>query len=210
MTNPVLPFAAGIVGAGFAAVVLRGARRPETFAWGAGLACFSVASFVEAAVASQGWTVPLYRLYFPLTAVLVGLLGTGTLYLSRDRRWGHAMLAVVLVGGLVAGVGQFFVPLEDAVLAEEGVDAGLGAVHGPPRWAAAVVNVVGGLALIFGAVLSWWRRRVPGLLFIAVGALLPFAGGSLSSLGISDERIVLQALGIFVMFLGFFALRKSP
>src|SRR5581483_10576273 len=68
----------------------------------------------------------------------------------------------------------------------------------------------GGLALIVGALWSWWRTRRAGVLLIGLGAMLPFAGGSLSDLLHADVRVLLQLLGIVVMFAGFLQGREVP
>ena len=81
--------------------------------------------------------------------------------------------------------------------------AGLGAIGGAPRALAVALNVAGGLALIGGSLLSWWKTRALGVLLIAVGAMAPFVGGSLSSLGALNVRVLFQFVGIALMFAGF-------
>jgi len=75
----------------------------------------------------------------------------------------------------------------------------------PARLASLVMNVAGGLALVGGALWSWWQTRAAGLLLIGLGALLPFMGGTLSTLGLGQARIAAQFLGILVMFAGYLA-----
>lgn len=188
----------------------RSRQRLHQLAWAAGLALYAAASFVEAYVAARGWTPGLYRAYFPMAALLVGLLGLGTMYLVPDHRVGHVFAVFVLLAGLGAAVGQFAAPLDAALLQAEGESAGLGAVGGFPRYAAAALNIGGGLALIVGALGSWWSSRNAGVLLIGLGALLPFAGGGLSSLGTLDARVLLQLAGIAVIYAGFKLSFRGP
>ena len=80
----------------------------------------------------------------------------------------------------------------------------------PARWSFLLLNIVGGLALIGGAFVSYQRTRRTGVLLIAVGAALPFLGGSLETVGGLDARVLLQLIGISVMFAGFLQGREVP
>lgn len=224
-----VPALAGAIGLAFSAVVARqwhAKRRPQDLAWTVGLAAYGAASLIEAWVAVHGWTTPLYRAYFPLAASLVGLLGLGTVYLAaKEPRWGHAFLAFVLAATAVAAGAQLLTPFApDAPFTAtvEGVeitqpadawgeDLGAKAVpfSNPARVASLLLNVVGGLVLVAGAVAAFARTRRTGVLLIGLGALLPFAGGSLSTLGALNARITLQLAGIVVMFAGFLAASRA-
>jgi hypothetical protein len=213
-SDGLLPLLAGVLSAAFAALVWRGyarSRRPHQLAWGAGLTAYALASLIEAWVAYRSWSVPLYRAYFPLAAATVGLLGVGTIYLLGARRGAHAFATLILALLAVALLGQLLVPVTPAGLAGRGNDLGAAPIPFPNagRIAFLVVNVVGGLALIVGAVWSWWRTRRLGVLLIGLGAMLPFAGGSLQTLALLDDRVVLQFLGIAVMFAGYLQGREA-
>lgn len=219
-----VPLLAGLVAGVFAAKVwgqwsVR--RRPHQLAWATGLTLYAVATLLDAYVATEGWSVGVYRLFFAVAASNVGFLGLGTVLLARSGAWGRAFALVVVALALVAALGQLAVPLdaqqpvtiegETRPLAAWGSDLGARPVpfpH-PARLAFLSLNVLGGLALIGGALLSWWQTRRAGVLLIAVGALLPFLGGSLSTLFALDLRVVLQFLGIGVMFLGYVRGRES-
>lgn len=225
----VVPFLAGLVASLFAARVwgqwsIR--RRPHQLAWASGLTLYAVATFVDAYVAAGGWSVAAYRVFFAAAAGNVGLLGLGTLLLARTAWGGRFFGALVLAGFLVAALGQFAIPLsveapvgtcvEDSgppcrSLREWGTELGAKAIpwSSPARWAFLILNVVGGLALIGGALLSWWQTRAPGVLLIGLGAMLPFLGGSLSTVQIVDMRVLMQLLGIVVMFLGYLRAREA-
>ena len=202
-TGWVVPLLAGAIAALFAARVwgqwsVR--RRPHQLAWAAGLTLYAIATFIDAYVAEEGWNIPAYRLFFFVAAANVGLLGLGTILLVRSGTWGRVFAILVVAGALVAGLGQFAVPLDGVAL--DGTAKHIPFPQ-PARIAFLVLNIVGGLALIGGAVLSWWKTRQAGVLLIGAGALLPFAGGSLSTVHVVDMRVVLQFLGIVVMFVGY-------
>lgn len=219
----IVSFLAGAIAALFAAKVwgqwsVR--RRPHQLAWATGLTLYSAAALVDAWVAAEGWTVTSYRLFFALAAANVGFLGLGTVLLSRTGWAGRLFAAFVIGGAVIAAVGQLAVPLsmdKPVGLCVEDMDGDckrlrdwdneLGAKaipwSSPARWAFLLLNVVGGLALIGGAILSWWQTRALGVLLIGAGAMLPFLGGSLSTLFAIDLRVLMQFLGIAVMFLGY-------
>lgn len=219
-----VPLLAGVVAGVFAAKVwgqwsVR--RRPHQLAWATGLTLYAVATLVDAYVATEGWSVGAYRLFFAVAASNVGFLGLGTILLARSGLWGRGFALVVVALALVAALGQFSVPLdarqpvtidgETRAFAEWGSDLGAKPIEfpHPARIAFLVLNVVGGLALIGGALLSWWQTRRAGVLLIAAGALLPFLGGSLSTLFAVDLRVLMQLLGISVMFVGYMRGREA-
>lgn len=219
------PFLAGLVGAVFAAKVwgqwsVR--RRPHQLAWGLGLSMYALASLVDAYVLYAGWTIPAYRLFFALAAGNVGFLGLGTVLLARSGAFGRAFAIFVVAAFAVAALAQFAVPLAaDTPVAIEGETRPLvawGTELGakpipfpqPARVAFLLLNVVGGLALIGGALLSWWQTRASGVLLIGAGAMLPFLGGSLSTLLDLDVRPLMQLAGIGVMFAGYLRGREAP
>ena len=218
----VFPFLAAMVGALFAARVWgqwSARRRPHQLAWALGLTAYAAASLIEAYVSTRPWTVGLYRAYFPLASVNVGLLGLGTVLLARQDARTAVFAALLGLCAIFATLGPMMIPLspdqpvtvevdgheETRPLAEWGTDLGAKAVPFPQpgRIGFLLLNVLGGLALIVGALLSWRQTRRPGVLLIGVGALLPFLGGSLSNLAGVDLRIALQLAGITLMFVGF-------
>lgn len=212
----VVPLLAGVVAGLFASRVwgewsIR--RRPHQLAWATGLTLYALATLIDAYVSYQGgWSVPTYRLFFAVAAGNVGFLGLGTILLARSGWFGRAFGILVVIGALVAALGQFAVPLTQADLAG-GSELGAKAIpfSTPARWAFLLLNVVGGLALIGGAILSWWQTRRNGVLLIGAGAMLPFPGGTLSTFFDLDVRVLLQFLGIAVMYVGYLRGREpSP
>ena len=205
----VIPFLAGAVAALFAAKVwgqwsVR--RRPHQLAWGIGLALYSLASFVEAYVGSAGWNEPAYRLFFAAAGANVGFLGLGTILLTRPGAWGRAFAIFVVIASLTAAIAQFAVPLAGIELAHTADPIPF---TSPARWSFLLLNILGGLALIGGAILSWWQTRAAGVLLIGVGAMMPFVGGSLSTIEVVDMRVLLTFVGIVLMYVGYLRGRET-
>ncbi|HEX2022063.1 MAG TPA: hypothetical protein VHH36_05075 [Candidatus Thermoplasmatota archaeon] len=210
-----LPALAGVVSLAFAGTVgwhYAARRRPHRLAWTLGFLAYAVASFVEAQVAAQGWSLPLYRAYVPLAVAPVALLGAGTVYLLWPGRAAHAFAAAMALLVLASAAGALAVPLADADLAGQGLDLGVKALPraSVARVSFAVVNAVGGLALVGGALWSWWRTRRPGLLLLGLGALLAALGGTLSALLGLPDRVALQFLAVALMFAGYLRTREAP
>lgn len=210
---------AGIVAAAFTYLVAQHYRQrgaASDIAWGLGLAFYALASFIEAAVALWGWSVPLYRIYFPMAAALVGLLGLGTLLLLRRPRVSQVATVVTVLLIVLAVLGQFTEALSSTTVVTSGATSlplsqwgpSLGdkaiPLSNPGRIAGLLLNILGGLALIGGAIASWWQHRARGVLLIGIGALFPFVGGSAGTLFAADTtRILFQLVGIVVMFVGY-------
>lgn len=211
----VVPGLAGVVSLGFAALVLwqyATRRRPHQLAWGLGILAYAVASLIEARVEAASWSVALYALYFPFASATVGLLGLGTVYLLRPGRWGARFAWATAVAILLAAAGPWIAGVDASALAGAGSELGAKPVPypNPGRFAFLALNVVGGLALIGGALWSWRITRSPGVLLIGLGAVLPFLGGALASFTGYDDRLMMQFLGIAVMLAGYLRSREAP
>jgi len=151
-----------------------------------------------------GWNPPLYRLYLPLTAVPVGLIGLGVLHLFRDRPklaryFGAYWVATAILVIAVAALAPVSNPAEFA----QGPIVGYRAmpVFGAVAW---LQTVAGAIAFIGGGVYTTWKDRTRryGLLFALGGILFTVAGFS-SRLGAPSAFFVITAIASFVTFLGF-------
>lgn len=222
--SALLPLLAALVGAVFAALVWRsfvtGGRRAHQLLWALGLSAYAVASLADAYVAWRDWTPALYVAYLAFASGNVGLLGAGTMLLlrSRMRRVGVVFAVAAALGILVVILGASLATIDAAALARAGPAAGLAplardAPGSAARLAFILESAVGGLALIGGALWSWWENRRAGVLLIGVGALLVALGGTVEGLVTryaSDAgsaalaaRLATQLLGIIVMFAGY-------
>jgi NADH:ubiquinone oxidoreductase subunit K len=210
--------ATAVVGFIFFALVLRqylARRKPHQLAWSVGLCFYAVAAAMEAWSEYSGhWDPTVYRFYIVLAASLVGFLGLGTLYLMvRDRRWGDAYLAFLLVCLVVFFVGTFTAQLDTAKLVP-GITVG-GQALGPslsfPRVMSLPFNITGTILLFGGAAWSigrFARRREYGYrvwanVFIAAGAALLAFLGSRARLGNTTGLYPAEMVAVTLMFAGF-------
>ncbi len=182
-------------------------RRSSDAAWSVGLVLYALASLAEAWGAAYGWNGFVYRAYYPTASGLVGFLGLGTLFLLKDTRIGTAFTGALIAAFTFIAFSAAIAPIEPGLAAV--ADPGLRYIVGYPRATALVINVVGGLVLIGGALWGWVESRRGGLLVLALGALIPFTGGSLASAGLVQARSWAQLTGVAVMFIGFLMARRQ-
>ncbi|MGN6809244.1 MAG: GNAT family N-acetyltransferase [Thermomicrobiales bacterium] len=192
-------------------------RRPHELAWSIAFALFALAALAEVAGDFFGWSAWLARIYFVSGAILtVGFLGIGSLYLLVNRwmtRWGP---------GLMLGISALSVALVintpvDASKLPQGWDALQRQGTATEVWTI-VVNAVGSLIVIGGALYSvWagWRRGMPrhramGLVLIAVGTLLVASGASFYKLlGNHAYLYVPMAPGVAIILAGYLLTNRA-
>src|SRR5690348_1356014 len=87
---------------GLLAARYRSTRRPELFAWSAGLAAYAIAAAAIAWGEAAGWDDRAFRVYYAAGALLTApLLGTGSLLLAGRRR---AAPVALIYCGLAVGI----------------------------------------------------------------------------------------------------------
>jgi len=174
--------------------------------WTFAMLFYAITAFMEFLMNPDilGPSVIAFKVYYILAAPLVGLLGAGVVYLLASKRKADVFLAIIgvlCVALLITGV---ITPLDEAVI----VEAFHAAVDAYPmtvrRWAI-FTNIIGGFALILGALWSFLkdRRRTYNLL-IFVGGVMPMIGGS--ALAFFNEPslfFIFELGGTVFLFLGF-------
>jgi hypothetical protein len=216
----ILPITATVIAGAFAVTLLNryfsSRRRPHELMWGIAFLLFAFAAGCQVfADVGRGWNPILARSYYLTGAILnVGFLGLGTLYLVSSRKLANAGLAIMLLITAVSVFVVFSTPVDSSLLAGE---AGWRAVTGLspwPRVLAAVVNTLGTVLVVGGALWSawlFWRKRVMksrmvGVLLLAGGTLLIALGGTITGLtGLKnhDYLYITMAAGSIVMFVGY-------
>jgi hypothetical protein len=182
--------------------------------WTFAMLFYAITAFMEFLMNPDilGPSVIAFKVYYILAAPLVGLLGAGVIYLLASKRKADIFLAIIgvlCVALLITGV---ITPLDEAIIiaAFEGSlgEAFHAAVAAYPmtvrRWAI-FTNIIGGFALILGALWSFFkdRRRTYNLL-IFIGGVMPMIGGS--ALAFFDEPslfFIFELGGTIFLFLGF-------
>jgi hypothetical protein len=212
-----LPLVTAIVSfAFFLSMALQYQRRRKThqLLWSLALLFYSASACMEFLMNGDvlGASPLLFRVYYALAAPLVGLLGAGVVWLLVRKTFARLFLGFVVVFSLALAVTGFSAPIDAQSLASSfsgplasGFMSASTALPMSVRVYAIVLNAVGGLALIGGALLSfvWDRSRVYNI-FLAIGGILPMLGGSmLGLLSYPDVFFMLELGGTVFLFLGF-------
>jgi hypothetical protein len=137
-------------------------------------------------------------------------LGQGTLYLLVKRRWAHGLMVLLAVASVYGLVRVFSADLDPGLIATSEM-SGQAIVSPGVRTLTPFFNVYGTVALVGGAIWSawiFWRKgillhRTIGNVLIALGAMLPALGGTVSRLGMSGALYLSELLGAVIMFIGF-------
>ena len=220
--------AAAAISAAFALtlwVQYRSKPRPYLMAWSVALAIYAVAALTEVIGAAAGWSPLLYRTYYYFGGILVvGVLALGTIYLLAPR-FGRTALRVLLVLAAVGLAGTLGARLQPTLLQTHAVPSvdtirlEHGAFNAVAILMAAVLNIVGSVILIGGALWSAygaWRKggaqsRLVANILIAAGAFIVAGASTLTRLfHVYELFYVGQAIGVLVMFGGFLAAQRAP
>lgn len=218
---PLLSALTLLLSVAFAALVLRrwrAARKAHQLLWGVALALFAVASALEVQGGLAGWGAMGYKVYFVVTAVMVGLMAAGTGHLL-SRHLGMAFTAYVVVLAQALLLFSFFQPADAARLAAASAQGevptrvlgGVGLLH-------ALLDIPAALLLIGGALKGWQATRAPHTLLIAAGAIAftgihSLASGAqtgLVALGAADVFSAGSLAGLVLLFAGYVRSREAP
>ena len=220
--------AATAISAAFALTLFvqyRAKPRPYLLAWSVALAIYAIAALTEVIGAAGGWNPLLYRTYYFFGGILVvGVLALGTIFLLAPR-FGRAALWVLVVLAAIGLAGILGASLQPGLLQTREVPSvdtirlEHGAFNAVAILMAAVLNIVGSLILIGGALWSAygaWRKggppsRLVANILIAAGALIVGGASTLTRLFHTYELFYVgQAIGVLVMFGGFLAAQRAP
>ncbi|MBA7631966.1 hypothetical protein ES703_39506 [subsurface metagenome] len=189
-------------------------RKFHQILWTFAMLFYGIAALMEFLMNPDvlGPSVIAFKVYYILSAPLVGLLGAGVMYLLASKRTADIFLAFIAILSVALLVTGIMTPLDEAVIVEA-FEGSLGeafhiAVDAYPmtvRRYAIITNIVAGLALILGALYSFLkdRRRTYNLL-IFVGGVMPMIGGS--ALAFFDEPslfFIFELVGTVFLYLGF-------
>jgi hypothetical protein len=144
----------------------------------------------------------VYRIYYLVAAPLVAVLGIGSTFLV-NRRLGFAftVYTAVLLIGFAWVVATASVNTDAFVQA---IPGGNGFPESVRIWSP-LFTIPGSVALIGIAAYSYWRTRLAFNAWIAAGALIVAAGGSLARFGLPWALYLGEFAGIALMFWGFLA-----
>lgn len=179
--------------------------------WGVGMATYGIGTLTEAYTTVVGWNPLVFRLWYVSGAFLGGYpLAQGSIYLLMKRKFADRS-AVVMTGFIaVAAVIVLVAPL-DTSLAEAHRLSGRVIEWQWVRLISPFINLYSVIFLVGGAVVSALRyRRAPqlrhryvGNILIAVGALLPGIGGSLTRAGFVEALYITELVGLLLIYWGY-------
>lgn len=213
----ILPLLTAIVAGAFTYMLARQYMERKKFhqiLWTIAMLFYAITAFMEFLMNPDilGPSVIAFKVYYILAAPLVGLLGAGVVYLLASKRKADVFLAIIGVLCVALLITGTITPLDEAVIVEafEGPlgEAFHAAVDAYPmtvrRWAI-ITNIIGGFALILGALWSFLkdRRRTYNLL-IFIGGTLPMIGGT--ALAFFNEPslfFIFELGGTVFLFIGF-------
>lgn len=199
--DALVAFAAALLSfrlAGLLAARWRATRRPELFAWSAGLAAYAIAAAAIAWGEAHGWDEPSFRVYYAAGALLTApLLGAGSLLLAG---WRKAAPVALLYVGLAVGI-SLAMPVHGSFAAPGIPLAQDHLAFLPARLLAILANSLGTLAVVVVALRSIRKRPVGNSLIIA-GIAAAAIGSGLAGLGAAGSAIGI-AVGAALLYAGF-------
>jgi len=179
--------------------------------WGIGMATYGVGTFTEAYTTVVGWNPLVFRLWYVAGAFLGGYpLAQGSIYLLMNRKFADRSAIVMSSFIAIAAVLVFVAPL-DVSVAEAHRLSGRVIEWQWIRLISPFINLYSVIFLVGGAVVSALRfRRAPqlrhryiGNILIAVGALLPGIGGSLTRAGFVEALYITELVGLLLIYWGY-------
>jgi hypothetical protein len=212
-----LPLLTAIVAFAFTASLARQyleRRKFHQILWTVAMLFFGIAALMEFLMNPDvlGPSVNAFKVYYILSAPLVGLLGAGVMYLLTSKRKADVFLTFITLLTIALLVTGVMTPLDEAVIVEafkgslgEAFHAAVDAYPMTVRRYAIITNIIAGLVLIFGALYSFLkdRRRTYNLL-IFVGGVMPMIGGSALAFFHEPSLFFIFELGGTVfLYLGF-------
>src|SRR3989442_10498286 len=188
---------ATVISVAFASLVFAqwlGRHRPYQLAWSLGLGLYAVTAFTQFLAEAYGWSVAVYKVYYVLAALLVAVLGIGSVFLVNRRAGiGFALYTAVITVGLAAAVAGATVNT-DALTSPIPV-AGM-ALPDNVRTFSYLFTIPGSVALIGVAAYSYWRSPLVFNLWIRIGALIVAIGRSLAPGHIPSALYTRPSLGV--------------
>ncbi len=184
---------------------------PHLLWWGIGMLTYGAGTLTESLTTLFGWHPVVFRLWYITGAFMGGYpLAQGSIYLLMSRSfadWSARVVTTIIGGGAVL---MFLTPL-DVTLAEPHRLSGRVIEWSWIRAISPFINLYSVFFLVGGAAVSATRfRRHPatrnrylGNILIAVGAILPGIGGTMTRMGMVEALYVTELIGLIFIFAGY-------
>jgi len=175
------------------------------------MATYGIGTFTEAFTTIVGWNPLVFRLWYIAGAFLGGYpLAQGSIYLLMKRKFADRSAVVMTTFIAVASLIVLVVPL-DVSLSESHRLSGNVIQWQWVRLISPFINTYSLIFLVGGAFVSALRfRQTPelrnrylGNILIAIGALLPGIGGSLTRAGYVEALYITELAGLLLIYWGY-------
>lgn len=184
---------------------------PHLLWWGIGMITYGIGTATEAYTSIFGWSPVVFRAWYIAGAFLGGYpLAQGSIFLLMNRTFARRSAWIVSSFIVLASLFVILTPL-DTSLAEAHRLSGEVIVWQQVRLISPFINIYAVLFLVGGAIVSAVRfRKHPGLrhrylgnIWIAVGAILPGIGGSLTRMGYVEALYITELVGLLFIYRGY-------
>lgn len=184
---------------------------PHLLWWGIGMVTYGLGTFTEAYTSLFGWNAAVFRAWYIVGAFLGGYpLAQGSIFLLMNRKFARRSAWIVSCCIAAASVTVLLTPL-DAGLAETHRLSGQVIAWHWVRLISPFINLYSVVFLVGGAVVSAWRfsrhpslrHRYLGNIWIAIGAILPGIGGSLTRAGYVEALYITELVGLLCIYRGY-------
>lgn len=210
-----LPIVTTILSALFATILFTRYRRhgggKHLLWWGIGMVTYGIGTMTEASTTLFGWNPIVFKFWYVAGAFLGGYpLAQGSIYLlmnGRFARWSARIACAVIAAGAIL---VFLSPV-NAALAEPHRLSGRVLDWQWLRAISPILNLYSVAFLAGGAAVSAYRyRRNPktsnryaGNIAIAIGAILPAIGGTMTRFGVVEALYVTELAGLLLIYAGY-------
>jgi hypothetical protein len=185
-------------------------RKLHQLVWTVAIVFWFLATFFQFLSSPDlaGGNVWLYKVFYVLSAPLVGLMGAGSLQLLTHKPWGKYFLIYVIAVSIAMIALGLTATVDEGVLTStdyEGFEMVAGeAMPQYVRYFSPLLTIPGGVFLIGGAFFSFWLDKTRRYnLIIALGGLFPLFGGALSRTGDTTLFSAFHVTGGVLLFVGF-------
>lgn len=184
---------------------------PHLLWWGIGMATYGAGTLTESLTTLFGWHPFVFRLWYITGAFMGGYpLAQGSIYLLMSKPFADWSARIVSTCILLGAVLVFLTPL-DVSQAETHRLSGRVIEWSWIRALSPFINLYAVFFLVGGAAVSAMRfrkhpstrNRYLGNILIAVGAILPGIGGTLTRFGFVEALYVTELLGLLLIFSGY-------
>jgi hypothetical protein len=197
-------------------------RSPYLLWWTLGVLTFGLGTLTESINAIFGWSEWNTKVWYIVGALLGGYpLAQGTIHLLMNKRFADISAVVCSAGILVAAACVLASPIELPASFDQRLTGSVLQLNWAIKWVRFVfAPLLNSYALAFlcgGAVYSAvkyvaadkGRSRFLGNILIAIGALLPAIGGTLTAFGYVEALYVTEFIGLTLIYLGYDTMKKD-